>query len=133
MLLIDTNILVRCSQGRAMLRLQALQARAVTLATTDRNVEEFARKLIDFFGWAEEEAWAEVVRVLEAVPVIAAPEYEQYRSAADRRLGPGGKSDWPALAAALALEAELWSDDRDYFGLGVPVWSTPNVACVAGD
>lgn len=127
MLLIDTNILVRCSQGRAMHRVRTLREREVQLATTDRNVDEFGRKLVELFGWAEEEAWGEVERVLDAIRIIRAPEYEHDRGAADRRLGAAGKSDWPALAAAIAWEAEIWSDDRDFFGVGVPVWSTPNV------
>jgi predicted nucleic acid-binding protein len=127
LLLIDTNILLRCSQGRAMLRLQALRAKGVRLATTDHNVDEFGRKLVQLFGWKEDEAWAEIERVLDAVHVFPFGDYEHQRRAADRRLGKGGESDWPALAAALALDSGIWSDDRDFFGVGVPVWSTANV------
>ena len=35
-----------------------------------------------------------------------------------------GQPDWPTLAAAMELDAAIWSDDRDLFGVGVPVWST---------
>jgi predicted nucleic acid-binding protein len=62
--------------------------------------------------------------------LIPAEEYEHLRHDADARLREGGKSDWPALAAALALEAEIWSEDVDFFGVGVPVWSTNNVQFV---
>ena len=65
--------------------------------------------------------------MLDAVELVPADDYDHHRPMADVRLREGGKSDWPALAAALALEGEIWSDDRDYFGVGVPIWSTPNV------
>lgn len=110
-----------------MAQVRALRDRAIALATTDRNAEEFAERLVRVFGWPEEEAWAEVNDVLEVLSIIPAREYEHFRAAADRRLAAGGKSDWPALAAALALEAEIWTDDRDFFGVGVPIWSSRNV------
>jgi len=133
MLLIDTNILARCSQGRAMIRLHALHARGVNLATTDRNVDELERKLVEVFGWSEKDARSEVDRVLDAVEVVPARDYEHGRRAADQRLRQGGKSDWPALAAALTLDAAIWSDDVDFFGVGVPVWSTANVRFVEAE
>jgi predicted nucleic acid-binding protein len=130
MLLIDTNILVRVSQGRAMVRVEALQSRAVRLATTDRNADELEAKLVEVFGWDGEAAREEVDRVLDGIEIIPARDYEHGRRAADQRLHQVGKSDWPALAAALTLEGEIWSDDVDFFGVGVPVWSTHNVRFV---
>lgn len=35
--------------------------------------------------------------------------------------------DWPVLAAALTLNAPVWTEDSDFFGLGVPTWTTANV------
>ena len=111
-----------------MVRLQELQSRGVPLATTDRNAAEFEQRLIKSFGWDAVAAQREVDRVLETLILVPARDYEHARGAADKRLHEGGKSDWPALAAALSLDAEIWTDDVDFFGVGVPVWSTPNVA-----
>lgn len=115
-----------------MRRVRELLERGVPLGTTDRNANELERKLIDVFGLAEEVASRETARVLDPLHVVDAAEYEHARLAADQRLSEGGKSDWPALAAALALEGEIWSEDHDFFGVGVPVWSTPNVRFVDG-
>ena len=130
MLITDTNILQRCSLGRAMIRVRALVARGVDLATTDRNIDELARNLASLEGIDETLAWQECQRVVAPFRIVLAEEYEHRRADADARLREGGKSDWPALAAALALDAELWSDDVDFFGVGVPVWTTPNVRFV---
>lgn len=46
---------------------------------------------------------------------------------ARRRLHERAQSDWSVLAAALAAEGGIWSHDRDFFGVGVPVWSSRNM------
>jgi len=35
--------------------------------------------------------------------------------------------DWPILATALALECPIWTEDQDFFGAGVPTWTTDRV------
>jgi hypothetical protein len=107
-----------------------LYDRGVKLATTANNAEELYSILINKFGHNPDSADGEVARVLEPMELIAAEEYEHLRGAADERLRIGGKSDWPALAAAMALEGEIWSEDVDFFGVGVPVWSSANVHLV---
>jgi predicted nucleic acid-binding protein len=133
LLLIDTNILVRCSAGKAMPRLFELRAQGVRLAATEHNADELFNTLINKFGHDPESANLEVRRIVEPIELIGAEEYEHMRGAADERLREGGKLDWPALAAAMALEGEIWSEDVDFFGVGVPIWSTANVHLVTGD
>jgi hypothetical protein len=133
MLVTDTNILLRCSQGLAMAQVAALRKRGVRLATTDRNAAELLGVLVRILGVEEEEAAAEVVRVLAPFEILFGAEYEPDRSAASARLREGGESDWPALAAAMALEGEIWSEDVDYFGVGIPVWSTANLRFVEAE
>ncbi|HYN46513.1 MAG TPA: PIN domain-containing protein [Allosphingosinicella sp.] len=133
MLVTDTNILVRCSLGLAMAHVSALRERGVRLATTDRNAAELLAVLVHKLGVETEEAATEVVRVLAPFEVLFGAEYEFDRIRASDRLREGGKSDWPALAAAMALEGEIWSEDVDYFGVGVPVWSTANLHFVEAE
>lgn len=35
--------------------------------------------------------------------------------------------DWPAVACALALAADIWTNDNDFLGTGVPTWTTPSL------
>jgi len=126
-LVVDTNILVRISRGRAMHRAAELRRAGATLIATENHANECVQVLIDKFGMADRDALHETARVLTVFEVIGIAEYGARREDADRRLPANAKSDWPGLAAALALGAGMWSDDRDYFGVGVPVWSTPNV------
>ena len=36
-------------------------------------------------------------------------------------------ADWPALALALQLECAIWTEDQDFFGTGIPTWTTVTV------
>ena len=33
-------------------------------------------------------------------------------------------ADWPVVAAALALSADIWTNDNDFLGTGVATWTT---------
>ena len=133
MLLTDTNILVRVARGRARSRVDTLVGRGVRLATTDHSAFELHRILVTAVKLSEPAAGALVEDAIAPFELLFAEAYEHRRQDAEARLSEGGKSDWPLLAAALVLDSEIWSDDRDFFGIGVPVWSTPNVHLVQAD
>jgi predicted nucleic acid-binding protein len=38
---------------------------------------------------------------------------------------PQDPDDWPSVALALALDAGIWTEDRDFFGSGLATWTTP--------
>jgi predicted nucleic acid-binding protein len=37
------------------------------------------------------------------------------------------KDDWPALALALQLECAIWTEDQNFFGIGIATWTTNTV------
>ena len=37
------------------------------------------------------------------------------------------KDDWPALALALQWECAIWTEDQDFFGIGIATWTTNTV------
>ena len=41
--------------------------------------------------------------------------------------------DWPVLAAALALNCPVWTEDQDFFGSGVATWTTGTVTMYLRD
>ena len=43
---------------------------------------------------------------------------------ARERLQGRDQDDWPYLARALVLDCPLWTEDRDFFGCGIPLWTT---------
>jgi predicted nucleic acid-binding protein len=53
--------------------------------------------------------------------------YGEFESEAKERLRERDESDWPILATALALGCPIWTEDADFFGTGVAVWTTARV------
>jgi predicted nucleic acid-binding protein len=61
------------------------------------------------------------------VRVVDADEYAALAATARRRLAGRDIDDWPVLAAALALNCPIWTEDADFFGAGVATWTTDRV------
>ena len=59
-----------------------------------------------------------------AVRAVNQAEYEAMKPAALVRIGPRDPDDWPILACALALNCPIWTEDKDFFGTGVAIWTT---------
>ena len=50
--------------------------------------------------------------------------YAPFEATARGRI-PQDPSDWPSVALALAIDAGVWTEDRDFFGSGLATWRTP--------
>ena len=59
----------------------------------------------------------------ENLTIVTAEEYGQYDTEARDRI-PRDPNDWPTVALALKLGIGIWTRDDDFFGCGVPVWTT---------
>lgn len=129
-LFVDANILVRCVVGRAAFNADDLLAKGVVLATTDAQAREAERVLHHVFAVSEEDAARELREVISSMEVYELPTYRAHQGAAQTRIHYKNTKDWPILAAAIAENAAIWTDDRDFFGTGVPTWTTRNIKYV---
>jgi predicted nucleic acid-binding protein len=59
--------------------------------------------------------------------------YADLEATARRRLARRDEDDWPSLAAALALECPIWTEDTDFFGCGVATWTTDRIEMYMAD
>jgi predicted nucleic acid-binding protein len=41
--------------------------------------------------------------------------------------------DWLVVAAALCLKHPIWTEDKDFFGSGIPTWTTDRVHLFLND
>jgi len=69
-----------------------------------------------------------IVRVVALAPRLASSEVA-LRDAAPSRNGSTGDApgDANVLALAWSVEADVWTTDRDFAGVGTATWSTPNL------
>ena len=55
--------------------------------------------------------------------IVTDLEYGENEAAARDRI-PRDPNDWPTVALALSMGIGIWTVDEDFFGCGVPVWTT---------
>lgn len=134
MIVLDANIVVSAILGpytRAVLN--AAHDRGVRMGATAPQIFEAAHVLIAKLSMPAEEVKRLLEAVLHGVELVAEPAFAAFEGVARERLHARDQSDWPVLAAAMAFGAGVWSHDRDFFGVGVPVWSTRNMAFAEAD
>lgn len=57
------------------------------------------------------------------IQVVTLETYHAFEDTARQRI-PRDPDDWPTVALALALEADIWTADGDFLGSGVATWTT---------
>lgn len=132
-IVLDANILMRAVLGKKARQIIIEHARHVAFYTPQVAYDDARRHLPAVFakrGWNEEQL-AAALTVLDALePVVRAVEEDFYaatRSAALARIEQRDPDDWPFLAVALLLDCPVWTEDNDFFGTGVPIWTTDRV------
>jgi predicted nucleic acid-binding protein len=53
--------------------------------------------------------------------------YAAFEEDARVRLHGRDDEDWPVLAKSLAMISPIWTEDTDFFGTGIAVWTTNRV------
>lgn len=127
MIVIDANIMASALMGTSLPLLVETASRVPVVAPIAQFAE--TRRVLERREQPEvDQRMAELAAIVEPLEADAFDHCEQR---ARERLHARGQSDWPVLAAALALEADIWSRDPDFFGTGVAIWSTRNVKFVS--
>ncbi|MGI0483427.1 PIN domain-containing protein [Geminocystis sp. CENA526] len=53
--------------------------------------------------------------------------YIDYKQNALNRIGERDHKDWSIVALALSLKCPIWTEDQDFFGIGIATWRTKNI------
>lgn len=95
--------------------------------TAFREANDNLLSVIPARGGNLHRAIAALHELQESVRWVLPEEYASFEADAHERLRGGDQSDWPILAATLALECPLWTEDRDFFATGVATWTSDRV------
>jgi predicted nucleic acid-binding protein len=130
-LVLDANILIRGVLGQRVRRILEAHADEISFfvpETAYAEAEEHLTTLICNRG-GDPEAGLISLRSMAALGTIVSPDlYRDFEAEARRRLGSRDPEDWPILAAALALNCPIWTEDTDFFGCGVATWTSASIA-----
>lgn len=129
-LVIDANILIRAVFGKRVRHLIAESSEHVAFYVAEANFEEAQRYLGQLAPGRgiPETVWRDALDTLMgAVQLIGADELALVEAEARARIAHRDARDWPGLAAALLMDCPIWTEDQDFFGTGVPTWTTTTV------
>lgn len=135
---VDANILVgqlSRDQGRRLLKHPNLQL-LITEQAWSEAWHEFPRRLQrrvaaqTFSAEAVENTLSVTQQIAEEyITRMPLEAYALYESEARLRI-PDDPDDWPTVALALAANASIWTEDKDFFGCGIAVWRTPQMRAI---
>jgi predicted nucleic acid-binding protein len=131
MIVLDANILVRAILGRRVKTLLEIYAARGVRFCAPRDAFDDAAKYLPEILARRGKTTADFAAALEYLGQIEEPLepefYNFFENEARIRLQGRDEEDWPVLAAALGLQCPIWTEDADFFGTGVAVWTTSRI------
>ncbi len=129
-LVLDANILIRAVLGNRVRNLILQHAGNIHFLVPQVCLED-ARKYLPDLLEARGIDPMPAMELLEELAMhtqsLEAEWLEDYEQSAKERMRCRNLADWPVLAAALALDCPIWTQDSDFFGVGVVTWSTEHI------
>ena len=131
MIVLDANILIRAILGRRVRELlETYSPKGVRFFAPDvafDDAEKYLPPLLKKRGKPDADLGESLDYLRTMIEVVDGELYGAFRDEARERMRGRDETDWPVLAAALALACGIWTEDADFFGTGVAVWTTGRV------
>ena len=130
LLVLDANILIRAALGQRVKGILLANVARASFYAPDVAYEDaweylpglLARRGIDpgaLSSWLRD--------LQDIVRPLSVEVYGHMRRLALQRIATRDEDDWPVVAAALSLGCPVWTEDQDFFGTGIPTWTTDRV------
>ena len=134
-LVLDANILLRAVLGsrvRGLIERYGERVPMLIPAACVEDVREYLPVLCARRRWSTRPAVELLEALLGRLHVIDTALFAEFEADALRRIGARDPDDWPIVALALAIDAPVWTEDTDFFGSGIAIWTTGNVEVYLG-
>ena len=132
-IVIDANILIRAVLEIRTFSLIAEHRENVFFSTSQTCYREVAFDLPNIarkrhISPAKEQEALQILNNLKIlVAEIEANIYQDFKQDALKRIGERDEKDSSIVALALAFDCPIWTEDQDFFGIGIPTWRTKNI------
>jgi predicted nucleic acid-binding protein len=130
-IVLDANILIRAVLGKRVRELILEHVTTVKFFAPDvayADARKYLPALLKKRGVDDSAAMLVLDRLEGVVQSIDAELYEGLQQQALQRISARDADDWPVLACAMTLGCPVWTEDADFFGTGVPTWTSDRVA-----
>ncbi len=138
-LILDANIIIRGVLGTRVSDLMETHGDRVSFITTDEAVEDAIAYIPTIMAKhdAHEESITAALEKLDTllrfVSILSLDNLHSYEEAARQRLKNRDEEDWPFVALSLLLKCPIWTEDTDFFGTGVPTWTSDRIELFFAD
>jgi predicted nucleic acid-binding protein len=129
-LVLDANIPIRAALGSRVRSLLETYEDSASFYKPDVCLED-AREYVPQVLTGRGEDPEAGLAVLDQIELLVQPVhrdlYGDLEQLARERVAIRDIDDWPVIAVALMLNAPIWTEDRDFFGSGISIWTTDRV------
>lgn len=131
-LVLEANILIRAVLGsrvRELILANAGKVQFFVPAVCVADARKYLPELLANRKIDPAPAMALLEGILGHVQLLEDEWLADAEQVARERMRGRDEADWPVLAAALVLDCPVWTQDADFFGVGVTTWSTAHIEC----
>lgn len=129
-MIVDANILIRAVLGNKVRQLLTTFSDSVEFLTPDVCIED-AQKYLPIIFEKRAVPIAPALEVLERLKcllnAVDKSIYQEQAAEAKQRIKSRDLHDWPIIATALLFNSPIWTEDQDFFGSGIAVWTTDRI------
>lgn len=129
-LVLDANILLRAALERRVRHILRKFEDQATFYTADicfRDARKYILTISEKQRLDAGPGLAVLAEMSQLVEPVQHELYAKYEAQARARIEVRDPDDWPIIAVALLLELPIWTEDQDFFGTGIPNWTTDRV------
>jgi len=129
-LVLDANIIIRAVLGKKVREHLSEFSEIVDFFTPDTCVEEVQKHLPTIFkkrGISSELPLQVFSHIQNLLQIIDSGLYQEREHEAKKRMKSRDLDDWPVVATALLFNCPIWTEDKDFFGVGIPIWTTDRI------
>ena len=126
----DANILIRAVLGKKVRNTIEKYANSTQFFTPDVCFADARKYLPALFAKRNlpaDEAIAVLSELTNFIAAVDANLYEIYAVEAKQRIAVRDIDEWPIVAVSLMFNCPVWTEDSDFFGTGVPTWTSDRV------
>ena len=126
---LDANILIRAVLGQKVRKILKQFQNTVFFCTPDvcfADARHHLHLILQRRDLDPSHGMAALDQIIRVVQTVDRSLYEDYEEPARIRI-KRDPDDWPIVAVALLLGLPIWTEDQDFFGTGVPTWTTDRI------
>ena len=137
-LVLDANILISAVVGNKIHKIISQSEGEFDFLTAEEafsDAKQYVPKIISKRGGdnlAIEAATTKLELLEKFIQTVPVSDFVAFEDVARKVMKTRDEDDWLYLALALHFDCPIWTEDKDFFGCGVAIWTTNRIKYFLG-